>query len=236
MAPTTRKASSLKQQKLQLEEITASFDDIGKIHRRKFSEALVELKSHEDFEDEEKYFDKLRKKISELYYEGKSLLKDKAKELHEPANLEQSVRDPAIQGHPDHIRLPQINLQMFNGEIDEWLSFRDLFTSLIHWRTDLPEVEKFHYLKGCLQGEPKGLVDSLKKITRANYQIAWDILCKRYNNNKLLKKKQVQALFKLPTLSRESVTELRTLVEGFDRIVQTLDQIIQPADYKNLLL
>ncbi|XP_062699574.1 uncharacterized protein LOC134284609 [Aedes albopictus] len=257
MAPTTRKGASLRQLQMQLEDVTLSFDDIASFIQKfndqttasqvevrlekidtlweKFSDALVELKSHEDFEDEEKCFEKLRVKISERYYEGKSFLKDKVKELHEPSDLEQSVREPSMLGVLDHVRLPQIKLQTFSGEIDEWLSFRDLFTSLIHWRTDLPEVEKFHYLKGCLQGEPKSMVDSLK-ITKANYQIAWDTLCKRYNNNKLLKKKQVQALFKLPTLSKESISELRTLVEGFDRIVQTLDQIVDPADYKNLLL
>ncbi|XP_062699247.1 uncharacterized protein LOC134284434 [Aedes albopictus] len=242
MAPTTRKGASLRQLQMQLEDITLSFDDIASFIQKfddqttasqvevrlekidtlweKFSGASVEPKSHEDFEDEEKCFEKLR---------------DKVKELHEPSDLEQSVREPSMLGVLDHVRLPQIKLQTFSGEIDEWLSFRDLFTSLIYWRTDLPNVEKFHYLKGCLQGEPKSMVDSLK-ITKVNYQISWDTLCKRYNNNKLREKKQVQALFKLLTLSMESISELRTLVEGFDRIVQTHDQIVNPADYKNLLV
>lgn len=199
MPPTTRKGSTLRQLRVQLEDVTASFDDIrsfiqgfnnqttvSQIEVRleridslweRFSEALVELKSHEDFEDEENHYDRLRRDISERYYEDKSFLKDKARELHEPTDLEQSVREPSMLGALDHVRLPQIKLQTFSGGIDEWLSFRDLFASLIHWRTDLPEVEKFHYLKGCLQGEPKSLIDSLK-ITKANYQIAWDTLCK----------------------------------------------------------
>lgn len=162
---------------------------------------------------------------------------DKAKELQEPVALDHSTRqgDTSIQGTLDHVRLPQIKLQSFNGDVDQWLSFRDLFTSLIHWKAELPEVEKFHYLKGCLQGEPKSLIDPLK-ITRANYQIAWDMLLKRYNNSKLLKKRQVQSLFKLPSLAKESATELHGLVEGFERFVQTLGQIVQPADYKDLLL
>lgn len=214
MPPTKKGSAALRQLKTQLEEVTASFDDITSFIQQfngnttasqvevrlekidelwdRFSEALVDLKSHEEFEDEEKYYNKLRTVISNRYYEGKSFLKDKAKELQEPNNSDTSIHDSSAVGVLEHVRLPQINLQKFSGEIDDWLSFRDLFTSLIHWRTDLPEVEKFHYLKGCLQGEPKTLVDSLK-ITKANYQIAWDILCKRYNNNKLLKKKQVQS-------------------------------------------
>ncbi|XP_065089398.1 uncharacterized protein LOC135710677 [Ochlerotatus camptorhynchus] len=258
MPPITRKGSAtLKQLKIQLDDLKSSFDDISSFIQKfsdettatqvevrlskieelweRFSENLVELKSQDDFEDEEGYYAKLRKQLSDRYYESKTFLLDKSKLLREPSELEKSTHEPKMQGVVDHVRLPQINLQTFSGDIDDWLSFRDLFTSLIHWRTDLPEVEKLHYLKGCLQGEPKSLIDSLK-ITKANYQIAWDTLLKRYNNNKLLKKKQVQSLLKLPTLSKESVSELRNFVESFERNIQTLDQIIEPADYKNLLL
>lgn len=79
---------------------------------------------------------------------------DKAKELQEPVALDHSTRqgDTSIQGTLDHVRLPQIKLQSFNGDVDQWLSFRDLFTSLIHWKAELPEVEKFHYLKGLSSG------------------------------------------------------------------------------------
>ncbi|XP_055632631.1 uncharacterized protein LOC129773103 [Toxorhynchites rutilus septentrionalis] len=162
---------------------------------------------------------------------------DKIKERCEPLTPNQSIRvgDMTMQEPPDHVRLPQIKLQTFDGDIDAWLSFSDLFSSLIHLKADLPEVEKFHYLKGCLMGEPKNLIDPLP-ITKANYQIAWDMLMKRYNNCKQLKKRQVLSLFKLPTLSKESVPELHNLLESFERIVQTLDQIIRPVDYKDLLL
>ncbi|XP_062558135.1 uncharacterized protein LOC134223013 [Armigeres subalbatus] len=255
--PITRKAlSSLKQLKVQLEDLRSSFDDISGFIQKfsdattatqvdvrleriddlweRFSENLVELRSHEEFEDEENQLGKLRKQMSDRYYEAKTFLLDKSKALHAPPAVDQSLLEQPAANVVDHVRLPQINLQTFSGDIDEWLSFRDLFTSLIHWRTDLPEVEKLHYLKGCLQGEPKSLIDPLK-ITKANYQIAWETLMKRYNNNKLLMKKQVQSFFMLPTFGRESVVDLRSLVEGFERIVQTLDQVVEPVDYKDLL-
>ncbi|XP_062713273.1 uncharacterized protein LOC134290219 [Aedes albopictus] len=201
----------------------------------KFSETLVEIKSHDDYNGEETY-DKERREFNN-HYEAKSFLVDQVKELKEPSSLDQSVRavDASMHGVLDNVRLPQIKLQSFNGDIDEWLGFRDLFTSLIHWKPDLPEVEKIHYLKGCLQGEPRSLIDPLK-ITKANYQVAWDMLLKRYNNSKQLKKRQIQSLLSLPTLSKESVGELHTLLESFERIVQTLDLVIQPAEYKDLLL
>ncbi|XP_065072758.1 uncharacterized protein LOC135697100 [Ochlerotatus camptorhynchus] len=54
--------------------------------------------------------------------------------------------------------------------------------------------------------------------------------------SKLLKRKQVQALVKLPSLAKESVTDLHRLADGFDRAIQILDQVIEPAEYKDLLL
>ncbi|XP_055589904.1 uncharacterized protein LOC129742084 [Uranotaenia lowii] len=203
----------------------------------RYNDTIIEIQSHDDYKAEEDFSERDGAEFNDRYYFAKTFLVERIKERQEPTDLNQTVRgnETMNQSTLDHVRLPQIKLQTFDGNIDEWLSFRDLYTSLIHWKTDLPEVEKFHYLKGCLQGEPKALIDPLK-ITRGNYQIAWDLLCKRYNNNKLLRKRQVQALFQLPTLTKESVTDLHNLLEGFERIVQTLDQIVQPGDYKDLLL
>lgn len=202
----------------------------------KINESIYEIETHEDYTESEA-FSKERLDFENRYYEIKSSLLDKSKEFPDLSALDQTTRgDTTLHGGMDHVRLPQIKLQNFDGNIDEWLSFRDLYTSLIHRKPDLSEVEKFHYLKGCLGGEAKALVDSLK-ITRGNYTIAWDSLQNRYNNSKLLKKRQVQSLFKLPTLGKESVVDLQRLLESFERSVQTLDQVVaQPADYKDLLL
>ncbi|XP_055527359.1 uncharacterized protein LOC129719980 [Wyeomyia smithii] len=257
-ASASKKTPSLKSLSVKLKEIQTSMMDIwkfiesfpedatiSKINVRlekldelweRFSEVLVEIKCHEDYDAEDEAYDKERLEFNNRYYEGKAFLMEKVREREEPV-LERTsrVNESATEGALDNVRLPQIKLQTFNGEIDDWLSFRDLFTSLIHWKTELPEVEKFHYLKGCLQGEPKNMIDPLK-ITKANYLVAWEMLLKRYNNCKQLKKRQIQSLFSLPTLARESVGELHTLLESFERVVQTLDQIVQSSDYKDLLL
>ncbi|XP_055604940.1 uncharacterized protein LOC129753170 [Uranotaenia lowii] len=226
---TFQEDSSSIQIEIRLEEIDNLWE--------KLNDTLIEIQSHDDFDLDETYFERERVTFSEKYYHSKAFLMEKLKERTQLSDLSSTVRvnDSVMQPTLDHVRLPQIKLQTFNGNIEEWLSFRDLYMSLIHWKTDLPEVEKFHYLKGCLQGEPKALIDPIK-ITKTNYQIAWDLLLKRYNNSKLFRKRQVQGLFQLPSLTKESVSDLQVLLEGFERIVQTLDQIIQPEEYKDLLL
>ncbi|XP_055613967.1 uncharacterized protein LOC129760346 [Uranotaenia lowii] len=250
---------SLKVLRVKLKEIQISFSDIwmfvdgyredstqgqievrlGKIDElwENFCDTLIQIKAHDDFKETDDLFDKERQDLSNQYYFCKAFLVDRAREFAVPDSINHTVRMNESSGHSgmDHVRLPQIKLQSFNGDIEDWLGFRDLFTSLIHWKTDLSEVEKFHYLKGCLEGEPKTLIDSLQ-ITQANYTVAWETLLKRYNNSKQLKKRQIQALFSLPHLNKESTVDLHALLEGFEKNVQILDQVVQPENYKELLL
>ncbi|XP_065082558.1 uncharacterized protein LOC135704945 [Ochlerotatus camptorhynchus] len=255
----TRSTDSLKALKSKLKGLRASLNNISQFVRyykegttasqvnvrleridllwEQISETSWEIESHEDYEEQEGV-EKEQLEFENRYYDAKSFLMEKAKEFQDEAALNQSTRSAdatSTHGTMDRVRLPQIKLQTFDGDIDDWLSFRDLYTSLIHEKAELPDVEKFHYLKGCLAGEAKALVDPLK-ITSENYKIAWESLLKRFNNSKLLKRKQVQALVKLPSLTKESVTDLHKLADGFDRAIQILDQVIEPAEYKDLLL
>lgn len=132
------------------------------------SEVTSDIMAHDDFEGTTATFDKERSSWENLYYEVKSFLLDKLKDFTQP-NLNQSTL-PADQstssGSMDHVRLPPITLQKFDGNIDEWLSFRDLYTSLIHWKTDLPDVEKFHYLRSSLIGEALSHIANIKTLTQ----------------------------------------------------------------------
>ncbi|XP_018908857.2 uncharacterized protein [Bemisia tabaci] len=77
------------------------------------------------------------------------------------------------------IRLPKLNLPKFKGEISTWQNFYNLFIVSIH-ESPLKDVEKFQYLLSTLDGEAKDLVKGLA-ITEANYTVAWELLCSRYN-------------------------------------------------------
>ncbi|XP_058457048.1 uncharacterized protein LOC131434397 [Malaya genurostris] len=204
----------------------------------KMIEALDELESHEETPDNTEDFVKDRIDFENRFYELKSFLVDKIKEDGDTSALNQTTRslDNAPTGSTPHVRLPQITLPKFDGKIDEWLTFRDLYTSLIHWQADLPDIEKFHYLRSQLEGEALAVIDSLP-LTKANYTVAWELLTKRYSNTKVLRKRQVQALFELPFAKRECAADLHSLLDTFEKIVKTLDQVTpQQADYKDMLL
>ncbi|CAG9138369.1 unnamed protein product [Plutella xylostella] len=81
------------------------------------------------------------------------------------------------------VKLPQIKLPTFCGKYEEWQTFHDMFVSLIHENSTLAEVQKLHYLKSSLSGEPEILLRNLP-ITEANYSEAWNQLKRRYNNKR----------------------------------------------------
>ena len=73
--------------------------------------------------------------------------------LNIPASSTQSVTQTSnipILFH--HGRLPRIDLPKFDGSPADWLSFKDLFNSLVLMNTSLTVVERLQYLKTSLTG------------------------------------------------------------------------------------
>lgn len=258
-ASSSTDTSTLRARQIRLKSLQSMFNDIYRFARtltteitdteikvrlekiddlcEKVNDAFLEVEIHEDFSFNDTVFSKQRSEFMERFYEAKSVMLKRMNELGDASVVNElnRVHDKVQQSTVKHVRLPQIRLPTFDGNWNEWLSFRNLYSTLIHTRTDLPDVEKFFYLKGSLSGEAKALIDPIS-ITAANYIIAWETLIKRYDNSKLLKRRQVNSLLQLPSLTEESVTGLQSLMEDFERIVRTLDQLVQPEDYRELLL
>lgn len=81
------------------------------------------------------------------------------------------------------VQLPRIQLPHFSGKYTEWQSFYVMFVSLIHENCTLSSVQKLHYLKSSLSGEPEALLRNFP-TTSANYKEAWEQLTKRYNDKR----------------------------------------------------
>ncbi|XP_055590009.1 uncharacterized protein LOC129742174 [Uranotaenia lowii] len=127
----------------------------------------------------------------------------------------------------DSVRLPTIDLPTFSGANDQWLEWVDKFNSLIHNRT-LPTIQKFEYLKVSLRGPALGIVDSLP-TTEGNYQIAYDLLFRRYNNPKLLVQQHIRELFELKPMDIESASGLRELFDRARKHLRCLETLAQPV-------
>ncbi|XP_029162359.1 uncharacterized protein LOC114933935 [Nylanderia fulva] len=100
------------------------------------------------------------------------------------------------------VKLPTIKLPTFSGNIEDWKRYADTFKTLIH-DSDLSGVQKHQYFVGSLSGPAARIIESIE-ISEQNYIIAWELLRKRYEDDRAIRKRHIQCLFELPRVHRES--------------------------------
>ncbi|KAJ8951999.1 hypothetical protein NQ314_007617 [Rhamnusium bicolor] len=81
-----------------------------------------------------------------------------------------------------NLKLPAISIPFFDGNYEHWPTFNGTFLKLIHSNIFLSKVEKMQYLKSHVRGEPNRMIQHLQ-ITDVNYDAAWELLKKRYENS-----------------------------------------------------
>lgn len=120
----------------------------------------------------------------EAYMDLKTIIKDLAYEIQSTitTNTCENVTSDLPKIKP---KLPPIPIPKFSGNYTDWISFRDLYLSLIHNDTTLSKIEKHHYLKSCLSGEAEQLLKNFT-LTESNYDDAWKKLVERYNNKRII--------------------------------------------------
>ncbi|CAH2092373.1 unnamed protein product [Euphydryas editha] len=110
------------------------------------------------------------------------------------------------------VKLPKINIPTFSGKYTEWITFRDLFLSMIHNNTSLDNVQKLQYLKGFLTGEAEQLIRYIP-VSDANYEQCWKMLEKRYSNKKYLSHCILKRLLSQKNATSESASFLKELID-----------------------
>lgn len=170
-----------------------------------------------------------REEFEAMYYSTVAKAKNimnKNPELHVPSqNIPNFVPtlDPL-----SNIKLPPLNLPSFNGNVSRWLQFRDTFQSLIHRNSTLTPTQKFYYLLSALKDEALQAIQSLQ-ICDANYIIAWNLICERYQNNRIIINNHIKSIFNISELKKESREGLRNLLDELQKHMRSLESLQQPV-------
>lgn len=96
------------------------------------------------------------------------------------------------------IDLPRIELVKFNGDPQNWVSFRQLFEEMVHKRHDISDVKKMSYLRSNVSGEAWDAIKHFRADLRDSYSKAWKCLNERFSNKRKIVQAEVEALFNLP--------------------------------------
>lgn len=180
----------------------------------------------EEFDQRSNFFDT----ISNVLAQAQVIL-DSCISVHSQIKVE----SPNMLSHIQGVKLPTINLPKFQGNYDSWLEFKDLFESLINSNQSISKIQKFHYLKASLELDAAKIIQSLE-FTSENYDVAWELLCSRYNNSKLLVHNHIKSIFELEPITKESSVALRRLVDNLYKHLRALEVLKQPTIHWDALL
>ncbi|XP_060804621.1 uncharacterized protein LOC132902670 [Amyelois transitella] len=133
------------------------------------------------------------------------------------------------------VKLPTIQIPKFSGSYDNYLEFRDTFTSLIHDNDDIDEINKFHYLCTSLEGSAAVVIQSVQ-LSASNYAVAWKLLCDRFDDKRLLLQNHVSALFNIESITQESSVMLKRLIDQVNKNLCALESLNEPVRQWDTLL
>ncbi|XP_037932509.1 uncharacterized protein LOC119667290 [Teleopsis dalmanni] len=137
------------------------------------------------------------------------------KALDELANKMEKLREG------NNVKLDCIRIPNFNGNIEEWSSFHDLYKRLIHEDGKISNVEKMYRLKTLVKGEASKLIQHLP-VSELNYAVAWEILSQRYENERMLFTILVDKLLDQPSVYNDSASSLKKLLDTSIECIQGL--------------
>ncbi|XP_060804700.1 uncharacterized protein LOC132901735 [Amyelois transitella] len=157
--------------------------------------------------------------FDDLYFEIKRILQ-KFDESCSKSSKHSEIKNGSERGAQP--RLPKIELVHFDGKLENWVTFRDTFSSLIHTNTAIGDIEKFYYLLSVVSGPALQIVKSLP-VSNDNYTIVWTSLCDRYENKRAIATRYLDKLFAFKPLPNESVNGLNSFLETFQECVQALE-------------
>lgn len=134
---------------------------------------------------------------------------------------------------PRTVKLPKLELRKFDGAILNWYEFWDSFNVTIHSNKTLNPVDKFNYLRGCLEGKAKELIDGLQ-LTNRNYEIAVNLLEENFGSNERIVQSLYMELMNLPSSTNDSAS-LRNTYNNVEKILRSLEAMGELVDNSQMV-
>lgn len=133
------------------------------------------------------------------------------------------------------VQLPQMKLPIFSGKYEEFESFREKFSALVHSSTEIKVIVKFQLLLDCLSDNVRKAFDHLE-FSEANYSVVLELLKERYSNRKLTIDRHLSGLVGLKTMSKESSVELQGILDETSAHISALKSLNIEVDTWDIMI
>lgn len=128
-----------------------------------------------------------------------------------------------------HVKLPKIDLPKFDGTLENWASFYDLFSTLIDEDTALSASAKLHFLRSSCTGKAARLIESLTTKPE-NYESALKLLKKKFDSPRRALRAHWTKLREYPKSPKDTPTSLGELVDLFNQNLKAMENLGAPVD------
>ncbi|KAI5633928.1 putative peptidase (DUF1758) domain-containing protein [Phthorimaea operculella] len=142
---------------------------------------------------------------------------------------------PAKQAIKKNAKLPSTNIPTFGGKYSDYVNFRSLFNSVIDSDESLDKVQKLHYLRSFLVGEPLDLIKNLPLISQS-YDEALKLLEARFYNKFKITSDHIGQLLDLENLGRPSAANIRDFVASVKQNMVALKNLGAGVEFWDPLL
>lgn len=133
------------------------------------------------------------------------------------------------------LKLPHIQIPEFSGNYLEYKQFIELFSALIHDDKNIPDIQKFVYLRGFLKGEAFDLIKNLP-VQGSSYNVALNMIKDRYDNSHKIVNEYISKLLDMNPIGKSTVTSLRNFISEAKQHVAALKNLKEPVDQWDSIL
>lgn len=138
------------------------------------------------------------------------------RELLQAQSVNPTQQSPLVQLKMDRVQLPT-----FNGDLTQWVAFRDQFLELVHNNKNLSPITKFYQLKNNLRGLALDAINGFK-MCASDYETAWIILRRRYDKTDQIIDEYIRTFEQLPFLTHANMPALIKMVNKTSQLIRVL--------------
>lgn len=179
----------------------------------------------------------LQKKLDELqtkHREEKQAADDRISSLEvkfssRPLYDETADSEPAesaeIESAEPSVKIGNVDVPIFNGSLEDWEAFRDLFEFLVHKNKKLSKVVKFTQLRTHLKGVALETIKGYQ-VTGKNYDSAWADLNERFNRTEELVDEYIRKFFEVKAIDHKAnFATVRSIVDATNQMLRALPNL-----------
>ena len=144
-------------------------------------------------------------------------------------HLQQKLKQQKQHDHGCSVKLPELEIPTFDGDILQWREIWDFFHVTVDQNLHLSDVEKFCYLKDRLIGEAKHAISGIS-ISQENYSVVKTLLKERFEDTQLIIQHHFTDLINL-TPATNSLKGLRFVYDKKESNFRSLEALQQDINH-----